>query len=235
MLMLDENTAGGPEKRQEEETPTTGSETPTSGGEITSSGTETPASGSETPEPAASEPPAPSESEPPPMPPPGPPPVSPTSAASAPPSGGAPPSSSPPPDVDTSELDGRSALQAFLITTGVFLIAALLIYIVASLPTTPNFRPADFYDTQEWDQAEVIQREQLQNYSVREVEVQVENDEGETVTEVVEQYTIPIEDAKQLLVERGLPVRGEDGSTSESDDTATSGADDSDMGTDSSQ
>jgi hypothetical protein len=150
-------------------------------------------------------------------------------------SGGAPPSSSLPPDVDTSELDGRSALQAFLITTGVFLIAALLIYIVASLPTTPNFRPADFYDTQEWDQAEVIQREQLQNYSVREVEVQVQNDEGETVTEVVEQYTIPIEDAKQLLVERGLPVRGEDGMTSDSGDTATSSMDDADTASDSSQ
>jgi hypothetical protein len=138
---------------------------------------------------------------------------------------------------DNSEVDGRSVLQAFLITTGVFLIGALLIYIVASLPTTPNFRPADFYDTQEWDLAEEQQIEQLQNYSVREVEVQVQNEEGETVTEMVEQYTIPIDEAKQLIVERGLPVRGEDGATSGGDTASsdTDAADAAETETDSSQ
>jgi hypothetical protein len=228
--MLDENTAGGAEKRPEEEKPAE-SGTPASGSDVTSSGTETPETGSETPE-TSSDAPEPEASEPPPMPPPGPPPVPPTPAASAPTSGGgAPPSSSAPTAVDNSEVDSRSVLQAFLITTGVFLIGALLIYIVASLPTTPNFRPADFYDTQEWDQAEVLQREQLQEYSVREVEVQVQNDEGETVTEVVEQYTLPIDEAKQLIVERGLPVRGEDGTTTDGD-TADAGSDMADMADD---
>jgi hypothetical protein len=219
--MLNENTAGGagerPEEEKPEEQPTTGSETP----ETPETGSDAPASGSETPatpEPAASEPPAPTPAPPPPAAP----------AVSEPPRGGG---GVPPRGVDNSEVDGRTVLQVFLLTTGVFLIVALLIYVVASLPTSPNFRPADFYDTQEWDQAEVLQREQLQDYSVREVEVQVQNDEGETVTEVVEQYTLPIDEAKQLIVERGLPVRGEDGTTTDGD-TADAGSDMADMADD---
>jgi hypothetical protein len=127
--------------------------------------------------------------------------------------------------VDNSEVDGRTVLQVFLLTTGVFLIVALLIYVVASLPTSPNFRPADFYDTQEWEQAEPLQREQLQEYGARQVEVQRQNEEGETVTEMVTEYTIPIEEAKQLLIERGLPVRGEDGAA----DAAAADTADSEM------
>jgi hypothetical protein len=99
-------------------------------------------------------------------------------------------------------------VRAWVVVTGIFLIFVVAIFVLGRLPSTPNFAPGTYYETEVWPTARAEQREQLTNYSAYQAEEEVEGAEG-TVT----YYTIPISVAKGVLVERGLPVFEEGAST----------------------
>jgi hypothetical protein len=107
---------------------------------------------------------------------------------------------------DTSQLNIPGFVRAWLLATTIFLVFMVIIFVMGRLPPTPNFAPQDLYETQTWDAMEPQQRTLLQTYSSYQEEVEVETAEGTTETQTVTRYTIPIDVAKDLIVQRGLPV-----------------------------
>lgn len=103
-------------------------------------------------------------------------------------------------------------VRAWVVVTGVFLVFVVAIFVLGRLPSTPNFAPGTYYETEVWPTAQAEQREQLATYSAYQVEEEVAGAEGSDM-QTVTYYTIPISVAKGILVERGLPVFEEGAST----------------------
>jgi hypothetical protein len=106
---------------------------------------------------------------------------------------------------DNSQLNIPRFVRAWMLATTIFLVFMVVIFVMGRLPPTPNFAPNDLYETQTWDVMEPEQRDILQSYSSYQEEVEVETAEG-TETQTVTRYTIPVDVAKDLIVQRGLPV-----------------------------
>jgi hypothetical protein len=98
-------------------------------------------------------------------------------------------------------IDPQRFLRAAAIATGIFVAFVILVFILGFPPGSPNL--PNPYDVTEWPRVEATQTSELQNYSSYETEVENAEGDDETVT----RYTIPIEEAKDLVVERGLPTR----------------------------
>lgn len=97
----------------------------------------------------------------------------------------------PTPDTnDTSRVTMGSFSRAFLLVTAAFLLYVLIVLLLGFLPPTPQI-PSD-YDLTEWTMVEEQQLQQLDSYEMLDEEAGV--------------VRIPIERAKELTVERGLPV-----------------------------
>lgn len=107
--------------------------------------------------------------------------------------------------VDHSKLDIKALGRVLAIITAIFALFVLLVYIFGALPTTPNL--LNRYDMDQWPAVQAQQVEQLSTSGTYEVEVEVVAEDGTKTTELVTRYRIPIEQAKALLVERGLPTR----------------------------
>jgi hypothetical protein len=107
---------------------------------------------------------------------------------------------------DNSQLNIPRFVRAWMLATTIFLVFMVVIFVMGRLPPTPNFAPTDVYETQTWDVMEPEQRDILQSYSSYQEEVEVETAEGTTETQTVTRYTLPISVAKDLIVQRGLPV-----------------------------
>ncbi|NJK80424.1 MAG: hypothetical protein HC893_02480 [Chloroflexaceae bacterium] len=106
----------------------------------------------------------------------------------------------PTPDTnDASRVTWHPFLRVWLVVTAVFVLYLIIVLLAGSLPPTPNLSTP--YSVEEWrEEVRPAQLEQLNTYSWM-------NEEEGVVA-------IPIDRAKDLIVERGLPVReGEDSTT----------------------
>lgn len=97
----------------------------------------------------------------------------------------------PTPDTnDASRVTWRSFLPVWSVVTAVFTLYLLIVLLAGRLPPTPNLPTP--YTTTEWEQVSAEQTEQLQSFGWVDEEAGI--------------VYIPIEQAKEQLLEQGLPV-----------------------------
>ncbi len=109
--------------------------------------------------------------------------------------------------LDNYEIDTHAFWRYWLMATIAFAAFVIIVYIVAYLPLNPNL--ANPYNMQEWPALRAQYTEQLHSYGVLQVNPTTGRiiAPGEAAEDAVTHYHIPIEEAKRLLVERGLPTR----------------------------
>ncbi len=107
----------------------------------------------------------------------------------------------------------RQAIKWISLITAFFFFLYFVVYALGAIPPVPTFADDELYETATWPALEATQRANLQNFSSYEAsieeEVETVNAQGTTVsttvTAVVTRYTIPIDNAKDLVLDQGIP------------------------------
>lgn len=97
------------------------------------------------------------------------------------------------PQVDNTKLNVPLLVRLLIAVTGVFVLAFVFLLALGFWPPTPSFPASEYRETETWERIRVEQRDELNNAA------------------------IPIDEAKDMIVEMGLPVRQGDGTISVED------------------
>lgn len=112
------------------------------------------------------------------------------------------------PDAESYGVDQTRFRRNMMVVTAIFVLFLIVVYIISALPFQPNL--ANPYDMATWPTVEAQQMEQLSTYGT----YQVDPVTGRVIPpaeitedmETVTRYRMPVEEAKQQLLEQGLPA-----------------------------
>lgn len=110
---------------------------------------------------------------------------------------------------DTSQINVPKLRKQVLIITGIFVALVLLIWFLGAMPVTPNL--SNPYSMTEWPTMEAQQRNQLTTYQIIYIDPETGEQVDPNTTDIQPEvrYAIPVDQAKDVVLQQGLPVRQE--------------------------
>jgi hypothetical protein len=111
-------------------------------------------------------------------------------------------------DVESYGVDQTRFRRNMMLVTALFVLFLIVVYVLSALPFQPNL--ANPYDMDTWPTVEAQQMEQLNTYGVFQVDPVtgrvIPPEEITEDMETVTRYRMPLEEARQQLLEQGLPT-----------------------------